>query len=73
MKSLWYQIEDLTPESIEYYEEHIILVDYLMTTYLLIKLETRSNLRTFHEKSKIEDIVEGNTHKVTLEHYKAIK
>lgn len=44
-----------------------------MTTYLLIKLETKSDIQLFHQKSKIEDIVEGNTHRVTLDHYKAIK
>ena len=44
-----------------------------MTTYLLVKLESRSDLTNFHSKSKIEEIVEGNTHKVTMDHYRAIR
>lgn len=56
------------------WKEQIIVLDYLVTLRQLIGLLQNNDLEGFHNKSKIETIVEGSPSKtITVDHLNAIK
>lgn len=66
-------MERLEEESIENLVQETIILDYLIIAYQLFTLiEDGENYEYFAKKSKIEEIVEGRSTLVTLEHFNRI-
>jgi hypothetical protein len=58
----------------ESWKEEIVVLDYLVTLRQLIGLLLNNDLEGFHNKSKIETIVEGAPSKhITQQHLTAIR
>ena len=60
-------------EDIEMVKEEVIVLDYLVTLRQLVTLLQNNGLEGFHNKSKMEAIVDGAPSKnITREHVRAI-
>ena len=71
IKQMFEDVKDAT--NLEERKEKVIILDYLITLRQLASLLSKDNLELFHNKSKIEAIVEGAPAKViTNEHVRAI-
>jgi hypothetical protein len=65
--------QEIKKEKIDMVQQKVIILDYLITLRQLSNLLGKNDIEMFHEKSKIEAIVEGAPVKViTEDHLKAI-
>lgn len=71
IKLLYEEIQSL--DELNEGKEKVIILDYLITLRQLGNLLEKDDIEIFHEKSKIEAIVEGAPAKnITNEHFRAI-
>lgn len=49
--------------------EHVKTLDFLVTVWQLVKLLKKKDAKIFYEKSKIDQIVDGEEERATLGHF----
>ena len=65
--------EEVSEGDVTGWKEEVIVLDYLVTLRQLISLLQNNDIEGFHNKSKIEAIVEGSPSKtITSQHLNAI-
>lgn len=72
IETVYTMLKDMCPDDAPIQKDYIILVDYLITTYQLVQLTSRNDLKEFSKKSKIETIVEGQPASINYSHFKAV-
>lgn len=65
--------KNIGSDNIGSFTQETIILDYLITAYQLFELiKDGENYELFARKSKIEEIVEGQPNRVTMDHYNKI-
>lgn len=73
IEGVYMTLQGIDPDDAPSCKDEIILVDYLITTYQLIQLVARGDIKEFSKKSKIETIVEGQPAAINYSHLKAVE